>query len=184
LPLPRPILPNLKELLPQPQYHLPVDLLLKTEYDLVYMQCSNEMEDLLEVILKEEAHQAEDTLEEAKQEVDQLPPLPKFQYLLLLTFGPWEPYLESSAETGPKPLTLWKSCWDISDPSLELPDLTPRYEESPLPSPLSMGKKSLDGHATWEDESTTTSCLSGSSSYMSLKDNLKTHNNSSKRNST
>ena len=73
------------------------------------------MGDLLEVILEEEAN----------QEVDQLPPLPKFQYLPLLTFGPWELYQESSAETGPKPLTLWKSCWDNSDPTLESTDLTP-----------------------------------------------------------
>ena len=69
---------------------------------------------------EEEAHQVEDPLEEANQEVDQLLPLPRFQYLPLLTFGPWEPYLESSVETGQKPLTLWKSCWDISDPTPEL----------------------------------------------------------------
>ena len=53
-------------------------------------------------------------------------------------------------ETGPDPFTLWKSCWDISDPILELPDLTPRYEELPSPSPSSKGKKSLDGCAIWE----------------------------------
>ena len=64
-------------------------------------------------------------LEEANQEADHPPLSPRFQYLPLLTFSPWEPYLESSAETGPKPLTLWKSCWDISDPTPELPDLTP-----------------------------------------------------------
>ena len=55
LPLPRPILPNLRELpLHQPQYHLPVDLPLKTEYELVFTQHSDEMEDLLEVIMEEE----------------------------------------------------------------------------------------------------------------------------------
>ena len=97
---------------------------------------------------EEEAHQAEDPLEE----VDQPPLSPKFQYLPLPTFGPWEPYLESSVETGPKPLTLWKSCWDISDPTPELPDLAPRYEELPLPSSSSKGKKSLDGRATWEGD--------------------------------
>ena len=101
------------------------------------MQHSDEMEHLLEVILEEEAHQAEDTLEEANQEADQPPPLPKFQYLPLPTFGSWELYQESSVETGLKPLTLWKSCWDISDPTLELPDLTPQYKESPSPSPSS-----------------------------------------------
>ena len=156
LPLPRPTLPNLRELLlHQPQYHLPVDLLLETKYKPVFMQHSNKMEDLLEVIMEEEeAHQAEDTLEGANQEADQLPPSPRFQYLLLLTFSPWEPYLESSAETGPKPLTLWKGCWDISDPTLELLDLTPQYKELPSPSPSSKGKKSLDGHATWEGGST------------------------------
>jgi hypothetical protein len=106
--LPRPILPNLRELpLHQPQYHLLADLLLKTKYEPVFTQHSNEMEDLLEVIMEEEeAHQAEDPLEKANQEADQLPPSPMFQYLPLLMFGPWEPYLESSAETGPKPLTL------------------------------------------------------------------------------
>jgi hypothetical protein len=152
LPLPRPILPNLKELpLHQPWYHLLADLLLKTEYELVIMQHSDEKEDLLEVIMEEEdAHQVEDPLEEANQEVDQPPPSPRFQYLLLPTLSPWEPYLESSVETGLKPLTLWKSCWDISDLTLESPDLTPRYEELPSPSPSSKGKKSLDGHATWE----------------------------------
>ena len=73
LPLPRPILPNLRELPPhQPQYHLSADLLLKTEYELVFMQHSDEMKDLLEVIMEEEeeAHQVEDPLEEANQEVD------------------------------------------------------------------------------------------------------------------
>ena len=40
-PLPRPILPNLKELLlHQPQYHLPEDLLLRTEYEPVLLRCS------------------------------------------------------------------------------------------------------------------------------------------------
>jgi hypothetical protein len=78
LPLPRPILPNLRELpLHQPQYHLPADLLLKTKYKLVFTQHSDEMEDLLEVIMEEEgAHQVKDNLEEANQEVDQLPLLP------------------------------------------------------------------------------------------------------------
>ena len=148
------------------------------------------MEDLLEVILEQEAHQAEDTLEEANQEADQPPPSPRFQYLLLLMFRPWEPYLESLVETGPNPLTLWKSCWDISDPTPESPDLTPQYEELPSPSPSSKGKKSLDGHATWEGGLTdstqlmTTSCLSGSSSYMSLKDNLKTHSSNNEHNLT
>jgi hypothetical protein len=42
-----------------------VDLLLKNKYEPVFTQHSDEMEDLLEVILEEEAHQAEDTLEEA-----------------------------------------------------------------------------------------------------------------------
>ena len=70
------------------------------------MQRSDEMEDLLEVIMEEEAHQAEDPLEEANQEVEQLPPSPRFQYVPLLMFGPWEPYLESSVEIGLKPLTL------------------------------------------------------------------------------
>jgi hypothetical protein len=117
LPLPRLILPNLRKLLlHQPQYHLPEDLLLRNKYKLVFMQHSDEMKDLLEVIMEEE---------EANQEVDQPPLLPRFQYLQLPTFGPWEPYLESSAETGPKPLTLWNSCWDISDPILESLDLTP-----------------------------------------------------------
>ena len=46
------------------------------------MQHSDKMEDLLEVILEEDAHQVEDN-----QEVDQPPLLPRFQYLLL-TFGP------------------------------------------------------------------------------------------------
>ena len=191
-PLPRPILPNLREFPPhQPQYHLLADLLLKTKYEPVFTQHSDEMEDLLEVIMEEEeAHQAEDNLEEANQEADQPPPLPKFQYLLLLTFKPWELYQESLAETGPKPLTLWKSCWDISDLTPESPDLMPQYEESPLPSPSSKGKKSLDGHITWEGGLTnstqlmTTSRLSGSNSYMSLKDNLKTHNNNSEHNLT
>jgi hypothetical protein len=64
------------------------------------------MKDLLEVILEEEAHQMKVNLEKVNQEVDQLPQPPKFQYLPLPTFSPWEPYLESSAETGPKPLTL------------------------------------------------------------------------------
>ena len=139
MPLPRPILPNPKELLlHQPQYHLLADLLLKTKYELVFTQHSDKMEDLLEVIMEEEdAHQVEDPLEEANQEVDQPPPSPRFQYLLLPTLSPWEPYLESSVETGQKPLTLWKSCWDISDPTPELPDLTPQYKESPSPSPSS-----------------------------------------------
>ena len=117
-----------------------MDLLLETEYKPVFMQHSDEMEHLLEVILEEEAHQVEDTLEEANQEADQPPPLPRFQYLLLLRFRPWELYQESSVETGPDPFTLWKSCWDISDPILELPS----------PSPSSQGKKSLDGCAIWE----------------------------------
>jgi hypothetical protein len=98
--------------------------------------------------MEEEAHQAEDTLEEANQEVDQPPPSPNFQYLLLLMFRPWEPYQESSVETGPKPLTLWKNCWDISNLTPELLDLTPQYERSSLPSHSSKGKKSLDGHMT------------------------------------
>ena len=132
----------------------------------------------------------EDHLEEANQEAEQLPPSPRFQYLPLPMFGPWEPYIESSAETGLKPLTLWKNCWDISDPTPESPDLTPRYEEPPLPSPSSKGKRSLDGHVIWEGGSTnstwltTTSRSSGSSSYMNSRDNLKTHNNNNKHNST
>ena len=65
-----------------------MDLLPKTKYKLVFTQHSNKMEDLLKVILEEEAHQAEDTLEEANQEADQPPPSPKFQYLLLPTFRP------------------------------------------------------------------------------------------------
>ena len=59
-PLLRPILPNLRELLPhQPQYHLLADLLLKTKYKPLFMQHSGEM--LLEAILEEEAHQVENT---------------------------------------------------------------------------------------------------------------------------
>jgi hypothetical protein len=55
LPLPRLILPNLKKLPPhQPQYHLPEDLLLRTKYEPVFTQHSNEMEDLLKVIMEEE----------------------------------------------------------------------------------------------------------------------------------
>jgi hypothetical protein len=57
LPLPRPILPNLRELLlHQPQYHLLADLLLKTECEPVFTQHSDEMKDLLEIIIEEEAN--------------------------------------------------------------------------------------------------------------------------------
>jgi hypothetical protein len=98
---PPPILPNLRELQHLPHYHLPQDLLLNNKYKPAYIKPLDKMKNLLEVIL-EEAHQ----VEEDNQEADQLPQLPKFQYLLLPMFGPWEPYLKSSVEIGPKPSTL------------------------------------------------------------------------------
>ena len=130
------------------------------------MKPLDEMEDLLEVILKEEDN----------QEVEQLPQLLNFQYLPLLMFGQWEPYLKSLVETGPKLSTLWMKCWDISKPTQELQVSTPQYEELPSLSHLSKGTKPLNRHATWEGGSTdstqsmTKSPWFGSSSNMSSKD--------------